>query len=156
MPRRPRQLADAELDTRSCSAPVENRNGELACNPPAQAFPVGSWARSCRNAAMNGSLLNAECQTANGGWRAAVIDVAACDLPVENRDGALVCAPPPPAPVIEVEDLPPGSYQQSCRNASAAGGFLSAECADQARARSCRRRSTIAPAPAISPIPAVS
>ena len=117
--------ASSAIDTRTCTEAVENRGGALACVAAAQPLPVGSWASTCRNARMEGSVLRAECQNTRGRWTISSLETSSCSYPVENREGNLVCEPPE----HEVpESLPTGSYAETCRNAVARDGRLIAEC----------------------------
>jgi hypothetical protein len=55
-------------------------------------LPGGSWARSCRGAQGNGSVMAAQCRDTNGRWRDTRITPRACRSGlVGNRDGELVC-----------------------------------------------------------------
>jgi hypothetical protein len=80
--------------------------------PPAQAQPAGSYRGQCRNIAMQGQFLSAECRSARGGWASSSINVASCasDIGVDV-EGGLVCRgpgagrPPPPGAYP-----PPGVY----------------------------------------------
>ncbi len=52
----------------------------------------GSWARTCRDADMRGSVLTAVCEDSNGRWRPTSIDVRQCyDGRVRNSYGRLTC-----------------------------------------------------------------
>lgn len=80
----------SELDTRGCRAPVSNQNGKLVCGEEAQ-LPSGSWTQSCRNYAMNGSVLEAECRDRSNRWRFSELDMRYCRQPVANVNGTLTC-----------------------------------------------------------------
>lgn len=69
-----------------------------------------------------GKNLTASCQKQNG-KSVDVVLALPCDGDIANKNGKLVCAfhPNPFAP-------PPGSYMQSCKNASMAGPVLRASC----------------------------
>ncbi len=55
-------------------------------------LPGGSWQRSCRNADMRGSMVRAECRSADRDWRDTRIDARACRSGrLGNYDGQLVC-----------------------------------------------------------------
>lgn len=117
-----------EIDTRSCAYPIGNRDGELTCLAPSRRFPPGSWARSCRGAAMDGDVLNASCDDGAGRWRNTSLDVSNCDRTVENRGGVLICeAPEPWQPPVQ-SSVPEGSYAESCRNVVVSGTRLIADC----------------------------
>jgi hypothetical protein len=85
--------------------------------PPASAQPPGSYREQCRNIAMQGQFLSAQCRSARGGWASSSINVASCasDIGVDH-EGGLTCRgpgagrPPPPGayPPPDVRPPPPG------------------------------------------------
>jgi hypothetical protein len=55
-------------------------------------LPNGSWAQSCRNGDMRGSVFQAECRNGNGRWNTTVLDMRNCPSgDAENRNGSLIC-----------------------------------------------------------------
>lgn len=121
----------SELDLRGCREPVSNQNGQLTCGE-GERLPPGGWRQSCHNAALNGTILGAECLDRGGRYRYSELDLRYCREPVSNQNGYLTCGED------EVEDeeddyggdddLPSGSWINSCRNYSMNGGVLQAEC----------------------------
>ena len=90
--------------------------------------PPGSYQSTCTNVKAqkllggSGKSLTASCQKRDGKSIDAALALP-CAGDIENKNGKLVCKPGPNpfAP-------PPGSYQQSCKNASMAGPILRASC----------------------------
>jgi hypothetical protein len=87
---------DASLDLGRCPRGlVGNDNGRLFCEGAGNAgnLPSGRWRDSCRNGYRQGAQLYAECQSANGKWRDASLDLSHCSRgPVGNNNGRLFCA----------------------------------------------------------------
>ena len=117
-----------EIDTRACSYPIGNRDGQLTCLVPSRPFPAGSWARTCRDAEMNGDVLSASCDDGRSRWRPASLDVSNCDRPVQNQNGVLICEAPEPWQPQPQPQIPEGSYADSCRNVVVSGPRLYADC----------------------------
>jgi hypothetical protein len=99
-----------------------------AALPAAAEGPPGSYQGTCTNVHVQkllggpGKNLTASCQKLNGKSVDAVLALP-CDGDIANKNGKLVCTshPNPFAP-------PPGTYVQSCKNASMAGPILRASC----------------------------
>ncbi|MFT3810471.1 MAG: CVNH domain-containing protein [Micropepsaceae bacterium] len=117
-----------EIDTRACSYPIGNVDGRLTCLVPSRPFPAGSWARSCRDAEMNGDVLSASCDDGRNRWRPASLDISSCDRPVQNRNGVLICEAPEPWQPQPQPQIPEGSYAATCRNVVVSGPRLYADC----------------------------
>ncbi|MGH6933322.1 MAG: CVNH domain-containing protein [Dongiaceae bacterium] len=111
-----------QINTRRCTQPISNQNGRLTCGEPTR-LPPGSWRNSCQNAELDGWVLGAECLNRNGQYRYSEIDLRSCREPISNQNGYLTCGEGP--------KLPPGSWQNSCRNYDIAGTILDAECRDR-------------------------
>ena len=103
------------------------------------AVPQGDYMQTCQNAHMNGSRLEARCQTVNGRWRDTSVDMQQCgNSNITNNDGQLQCgygygqggqvggwqgpgAYPQAAPYS-------GDFQQSCQDINYRGDELHARC----------------------------
>ena len=126
------------IDPNACAgADIANINGVLRCNGGnavpgyGNGLPNGSYQASCINASIRGAVLSAACTTPNGQRERSQLDVNRCaGADIQNADGVLACGAGNPytgnAPLAGA--LPPGSYQQSCTNASTNYGRLSATC----------------------------
>lgn len=95
----------------------------------AQNLPGGSWSQSCRNAQLRGDQLYAQCRGRDGNWHNTRIDLDRCGRggTVGNNNGELVCERLGQG----AGNFPPGSWNQSCRNARMEGrdgDTLRAEC----------------------------
>jgi hypothetical protein len=108
--------------------------GSILCATPAlaEAPPPGSYQNTCVNAQVQklpggiGKSLIASCQKQNGKYVGAMVALP-CSGDIMNKNGELVCKPGHANPYTP----PPGSYMQSCKNASMAGPILSAACKNQ-------------------------
>ena len=106
----------------------------------AEAVPQGSYLESCRNAAVAGDRLNAECQSDAGKWKKTWLDgYRYCGGDIANEDGLLVCHG---ARLTEEEaagsagsaargELPPGPWRETCRDGVLDGAILRASCQDR-------------------------
>lgn len=114
----------------------------------------GTYQDSCQNIHWDGSMLYAECQRADGGWRRTSIDSRNCRGQILNLDGRLACGeagyqqgpyerpydrdrgyynqgPYNGGPVYQGNwegGLPPGDYQLTCQNMHMEGDRLEARC----------------------------
>ncbi len=103
----------------------------------AQDYAPGAWRGSCRNIDRDGTVVNAECRTVDGGWRRTALDTRTCQgSTVSNSDGMLVCdyaSAPGVAPnyayAPNYDRFPQGSWRYSCNNAQIVGNDLVAVCA---------------------------
>lgn len=129
-----------------CAGDIYNNNGVLDCRggrkpaepsgpakPAAGSLPDGPWAKTCRDPALDGTILRANCQDSRGTWRPTWIDLRQCPSRyIGNEDGLLVCmaAPPPPAPALKpgYDTLPRGSWTDTCRSGVIKRGVMRAEC----------------------------
>ena len=106
----------------------------------AQSVPKGSYLESCRNAAIEGDRLNAECQSDAGKWKTTWLDgYRYCGGDIANEDGLLVCRG---VRLTEEEaagsagsaargELPPGPWRETCRDGVLDGEILRASCQDR-------------------------
>ena len=89
-----------------CGGDIANQDGALACVQPGSGpgpapepgpgpiggMPAGSWQQSCRQPALNGSMLTAACLRGSGGYSLSSLDIRSCGGgPVGNRNGNLFC-----------------------------------------------------------------
>jgi len=109
--------------------------------------PPGNYQQTCRNINYNGSVLNANCQKRDGGWRNSSLDYRSCRGTVINDDGHLRCGGneryggggyDENRPRGDDErgyggrgdygNLPRGDYKQTCQNMRMDGNRLVASC----------------------------
>jgi hypothetical protein len=95
-------------------------------------IPQGSWQMSCSNARMHGSRLRARCRRDDDSWERSSIDVNRCPSGlIANINGQLACEGRTGERYGNWNNqLPSGSWSDSCRNASMRGNALSASCQD--------------------------
>jgi hypothetical protein len=115
---------------------VANQDGRLVCSiggggggggGAAQRVP-GDWDESCREAELRGNVLFATCRTTGGDWRRSSIRFTDCPgNRVRNENGWLVCAQWGGWGESDWRRVP-GSWDESCRDASLRGGVLTATC----------------------------
>jgi outer membrane protein assembly factor BamB len=73
--------------------------------------PPGSYTGSCREQTMNGTILTANCQRANGAWQPTALNVAQCVGDIGNHNGNLGCqggrpaSPSPAPPKLDIASL---------------------------------------------------
>jgi hypothetical protein len=128
-----------------CTGDIYNNNGVLDCRggsapaakappPPAGGLPGGPWSKTCRDPALDGSVLRATCKDNRGTWRPTWIDLRQCaSRNIGNDDGLLVCLAAPvepeaPALVPMRDTLPKGSWLDSCRSGVVKQYQMRAEC----------------------------
>ena len=75
------------------------------------AWALGDFSQTCRNASISGSVLSASCEKANGGYQDTSIDL---NPNIGNVDGSLSWADQ--------------NFIQTCRNTSLSGSTLKGEC----------------------------
>jgi len=109
----------------NCDGPIHNNNGQLTCNQSGGGnwLPPGNYKQSCRNINVEGNILQAQCQRANGSWRFTSLDYEDCYNDITNQNGRLQCGRR-----HHHNMLPSGSYKQSCRDLSVNGDILNAQC----------------------------
>ncbi len=117
------------LDLRTCGQPASagNENGTLVCESGARNPPVGgSWALSCENEQLSGTVLHATCRDIAGNPVVASLDLLACGQPATagNQNGVLVCESGARNPPVG------GSWAMSCENERLSGTMLTASCRD--------------------------
>jgi hypothetical protein len=96
----------------------------------AQSFPSGSYQQTCKNIAVEGEVLVANCQDVNGRWEATQLrDYRSCGSDIANDNGALRCGNIAAnlAPGYQA-GVPNGSYTQSCQEIRVHGDDLEARC----------------------------
>ncbi len=115
---------NTRLDIDECRGrDIANDNGHLECGGKIYGgsygqyqLPPGSWSQSCRNARIVRDDLFAECRQRDGDWVRASLDLDDCrGQAVSNDNGRLVCGGGNFGGGYN-NRLPPGSWQQSCRN----------------------------------------
>lgn len=99
-------------------------------SPAVAAEPEGSYLSTCRNVQLYrpqrpDGLLLAECRSRNGTWVVSSLRYKTCGNDIVNNNGTLACGTDYPG---DVGGLPPGNWQDSCRDGYIDGGFLYAEC----------------------------
>eukprot|EP01051_Picozoa_sp_SAG22_P018645 SAG22_NODE_3199_length_1861_cov_1.425085_2_plen_192_part_00 len=127
-----------------------NSGGELVCDTPANAegIPEGSYTGSCGGCtADGGSLTCTHCQATDGSQRESTLAVGSCaeGEVIGNADGALACEDPAAEPAAAAEDasgagrrledlpaheenVPHGSYKDSCGGCKVEDGVMACEC----------------------------
>lgn len=92
-----------------------------------QAPPPGSYAQTCANIQMRQGTLFANCQDTEGRWRSSVLPAAYdCVGDVTNINGELRCNRR--ENWRDADDLPRGSYRETCRDIRRRGDSLTAKC----------------------------
>jgi CVNH domain-containing protein len=104
----------------------------------AQSVPSGSYQSSCRNISLQGDVLVANCQDADGKWEATQLrDYRSCGSDIMNDNGALRCGntvngavPGYPGGYQSANQagVPNGSYTQTCQEIRIKGDDLEARC----------------------------
>lgn len=106
----------------------------------AEAVPQGTYLETCRNAAIDGDRLNAECENNAGKFKKTWLDgYRYCGGDIANEDGVLVCRGPRlteeeadgPAGSAARGELPPGPWRETCRDGVLDGAILRASCQDR-------------------------
>ena len=129
---------DTYLDSYDrCRGGISNINGQLRCNGGGYGdgdrdrdgdrgrgrAPRGSYSQTCRDIAVRGDQLSAECDTGNGDWRRTSLDhYDDCSGEIVNDGGQLECTH------RGGRQVPRGSYSQTCRNIYVRGDKLRANC----------------------------
>lgn len=93
--------------------------------------PPGDYQQTCRNINYNGSVLNANCQKRDGGWRNSSLDYRGCRGPVINDNGNLRCGGNAGSGYGGGGyhgNLPRGDYKVTCQNMRMNGNTLVAAC----------------------------
>ncbi|HEY2113148.1 MAG TPA: CVNH domain-containing protein, partial [Dongiaceae bacterium] len=109
-----------------CDGDIANNNGQLRCMglTPSNQPPFGSYQLSCNGIYMTGPILHASCLNRNGRAWETTLNVLGCKGDIANQNGQLSCQG-------IANQLPAGSYQQSCNGAYMTGPILRAKCRDQ-------------------------
>jgi hypothetical protein len=93
----------------------------------AQEVPPGTYRETCVNIRMSYGTLYANCQDRDGRWRSTSLpDVQRCTSEVTNIDGDLRCNRGEGWRFAD--NLPRGSYRETCRNLRMRGDMLFARC----------------------------
>ncbi|MEM7008569.1 MAG: CVNH domain-containing protein [Thermodesulfobacteriota bacterium] len=98
----------------------------LPSDTVAQQYPPGNYKDSCTDLVKIGHMLEAKCRKEDGTWQNTVLFYGSCDGPIHNNNGQLTCNQGGGG-----NWLPPGSYQNSCRNMDVRGNILQAQCQRQ-------------------------
>jgi hypothetical protein len=115
------QLTTSLAQIDHCVGDISNYSGYLTCRK--NNVPAGSYLNSCIQTSYADGVLSATCRGRDGSLRRTVLRRAdQCRGDIRNEDGHLACDN------IASRDLPPGSYQQSCINATLEGTTLTADC----------------------------
>jgi major membrane immunogen (membrane-anchored lipoprotein) len=85
-------------------------------------LPPGNYQQTCRDIRSNNNRLDASCQRNDGSWNNTWLDYSSCGA-VVNDDGNLRCASGSTS-----QGLPPGNYQQTCRDIRSNNNRLDASC----------------------------
>jgi hypothetical protein len=92
--------------------------------PQREGLPGGDYKETCRDVRMNGSLLEANCQKRDGGWRSTSLDTRSCNRGIINDNGNLRC----PDVGGRQGGIPPGDYRRTCKDMRVSGQRLDATC----------------------------
>jgi hypothetical protein len=96
--------------------------------------PWGDYQQTCRDIRYNGTILTANCQKRDGGWRGTSLDYRGCRGQVINDNGYLRCGeggrPGSGGGYGNVGPggLPHGDYKLTCQNIRMDGNRLVADC----------------------------
>ena len=92
--------------------------------------PPGDYQQTCRDIRYSGTILTANCQKRDGGWRGTSLDYRGCRGPVINDNGNLRCGEGGPGYGGNVGHggLPRGDYKVTCQNIRMDGSTLVANC----------------------------
>jgi hypothetical protein len=91
--------------------------------------PYGDYQKTCRDIRYNGSILTANCEKRDGGWRSTSLDYRGCRGPVINDNGNLRCGEGGPGHGnAGAGGLPRGDYKLTCNNMRMEGSTLVANC----------------------------
>jgi hypothetical protein len=106
----------------------------------AAGVPQGTYLETCRNAAVDGNRLNAECQDDAGKWKKTWLEgFQYCAGDIVNENGLLKCnggrlteeEVNGPAGAAARGELPSGPWAETCRDGVIDGSFLRATCPDR-------------------------
>ena len=115
-----------------CDGDIANVNGRLQCvhddDDDDDWVPRGSYRETCRDEAVEGDTLQAECEDRNGRWRYTELQsFRSCRGDIASVNGMLRCRRGGDDGGYE---LPGGDWRYSCRNYRVNGWTLTAECRD--------------------------
>ncbi|WP_022969483.1 CVNH domain-containing protein [Arenimonas oryziterrae] len=116
----------SQINPNSCrNRDIANAGGQLTCSNTA---PSGSYQQSCDSAYVSGNTLTARCRDPNNYLRRSSININSCrNRDIANVGGNLTCSGYDNG---NGGNIPAGSYQQTCRDASVRGSTLTATCED--------------------------
>ena len=121
---RHQELSSNEINAMSMKAKVPGAEFTLA--PP----QGGDYVETCRDIRRNGSMLSAQCQKRDGGWRSTSLDTRNCRSQIVNDDGNLICEQGGGQRYGRpgYGGIPPGDYRETCNNIRVSGNRLDANC----------------------------
>jgi hypothetical protein len=91
--------------------------------------PPGDYQQTCRDIRYSGTILTANCQKRDGGWRGTSLDYRGCRGPVINDNGNLRCGQGGGyGGNVGHGGLPRGDYKLTCNNMRMEGSTLVANC----------------------------
>ncbi|MGB3364555.1 MAG: CVNH domain-containing protein [Thermodesulfobacteriota bacterium] len=97
----------------------------ISADTLAQQYPPGNYKNSCTDLLKVGHMLEAKCRKEDGTWQSTVLFYGRCNGPIHNNNGQLTCNQRGGG---GGNWLPPGNYQNSCRNMNVNGDILQAQC----------------------------
>jgi len=75
----------------NCNKDIWNNNGELTCGGGGGSLPKGSYKETCKNAYVEGNVLEADCLNRNGKYSHTSIKYKNCNKGLWNDKGTLRC-----------------------------------------------------------------
>jgi hypothetical protein len=89
----------------------------------------GDYVETCREIRRNGSMLYAQCQKRDGGWRSTSLNTRNCRSQIVNDNGYLTCAQSGGGHYGRPGyGIPPGDYRRTCNDIRVNGERLEATC----------------------------
>ncbi|HKF21989.1 MAG TPA: CVNH domain-containing protein [Candidatus Angelobacter sp.] len=107
---------------------VFNGDGGRSTQWQGSGLPYGDYQQTCRNIHNDGRRLDATCQKRDGNWRNTSLNYRSCQGAIVNDDGRLRCSSSGNYSDRWHGGVPPGTYQQTCRNIRIDGDRLTATC----------------------------
>jgi hypothetical protein len=79
------------MNPAACRTQIENSDGFLTCVKGDGSAPLGSYAKTCHDIVVSGTVLSASCRS-DGGYRQSTINLTTCSTgQAANNQGVLVC-----------------------------------------------------------------
>ncbi len=79
------------MNPAACRTQIENSDGFLTCEKGDGPAPLGSYAKTCHDIVVSGTVLSASCRS-DGGYRQSTINLTTCSTgQAANNQGVLVC-----------------------------------------------------------------